>query len=98
MTRKKQLYSFVEVIWDDAVANCEAWVHPSELGSPETVITRGWLVREDERALYVAGSIALEATEHDTVGGTMTIPKGMVRERREIRLRAASGRAKAKEG
>jgi hypothetical protein len=82
----KELYPFVEAIWDDAASHDDTWTRPQDLSGPERVITRGWLVREDDQAIYIAGSIAYDGTPDDTVGNTMIIPKGMIVARTLLRL------------
>lgn len=89
MSGYKPPYKFVEVIWDDAASNSEAWVHKNDLALPEQVITRGWLIKEDDRAIYIASSIANNVEFEDTVGNTMTIPKGMVVSRRDLKVASA---------
>lgn len=89
MSVYKPPYKFVEVIWDDAASNSEAWVHKNDLALPEQVITRGWLIKEDDRAIYIASSIANNVEFEDTVGNTMTIPKGMVVSRRDLKVASA---------
>lgn len=93
MTRKRgdyqPPYPFVEVVWDDAASNSATWVTPSEIAGPEKVITRGWLIKETPTYVAIAGSVANEAIENETVGSTMTIPKGMIVSRRELRLATA---------
>jgi hypothetical protein len=86
MMAKKELYPFVEAVWDDAASHDETWIKPEELSGPERVVTRGWLVREDDKAIYIAGSIAFEGTKDDTVGNTMMIPKGMIVTRSTLKL------------
>lgn len=82
-------YPFVEIIWDDAASNSETWVTTDDITGPEQVITRGWLVKEEEKFIAVAASVANEAIENETVGNTMTIPKGMIVSRRELKLSTA---------
>jgi hypothetical protein len=87
-------YPFVEVIWDDAASNSEAWVHKDDIAAPEQVITRGWLIKEDERSIAVASSVSNIEEFEDTVGNTMTIPKGMIVSRRNIKV--ANARSKSR--
>lgn len=82
-------YPFVEIVWDDAASNSETWVTADAITAPEQVITRGWLVKETEGYVALAGSVANEELDEDHVGNTMTIPKGMVVSRRELRLSTA---------
>lgn len=77
-------YPFEEVIWDDAASNSESWVHISDVIAPEQVVTRGWLVKETEKAVTLAASVSMQQEFEETVGNTMTIPKGMIVSRRQI--------------
>lgn len=79
-------YPFVEVIWNDAASNSETWVPIAEISGIEQVITRGWLVKETEAFLAIAGSVSNENLEVDQVGNTISIPIGMIVSRRELRL------------
>lgn len=85
-------YLFVEIVWDDAASNSETWVTTDAIAGPEQVITRGWLVKETDKYIAIAGSVANEAIENETVGNTMTIPKGMIVSRRELKLSTARPR------
>lgn len=89
-------YKLVEVIWDDAASNSEAWVHKDDMESPEQVITIGFVIKEDDRAIYIASSIANDEDHEDTVGNTMTIPKGMIVSRREVRLSSVRNKPRHK--
>ncbi len=79
-------YPLVEIIWDDATSNSDTWVHVDNISTPERVNTTGFLVKETEIAVTVAGSVAAEEHGVQTVGNTMTIPRGMIVSRREIRV------------
>jgi hypothetical protein len=85
-------YLFVEIVWDDAASNAETWVTTDAITGPEQVITRGWLVKETDKYVAIAGSVANEAIENETVGNTMTIPLGMIVSRRELKLSSARPR------
>ncbi|MGZ6199172.1 MAG: hypothetical protein ACXWNL_16170 [Vulcanimicrobiaceae bacterium] len=85
-------YLFVEIVWDDAASNSETWVTTDAIAGPEQVITRGWLVKETDKYVAIAGSVANEAIENETVGNTMTIPLGMIVSRRELKLATARPR------
>lgn len=89
-------YPFVEVIWDDAASNSEAWVHKDDIALPEQVITRGWLIKENDRSIAIASSISNIEEFEDTVGNTMTIPKGMIVSRRKITVSNASSKPRHK--
>lgn len=97
MTNYKPPYSFVEVIWDDAASNTEAWVGVNDIAAPEQVITRGWLVKETDTYVSVAASVSNEELHEETVGNTMTIPKGMIASRRELTVSTKKTKAKGNE-
>lgn len=82
-------YPFVEIVWDDAASNSATWVEVSEVTAPEQVITRGFMVKETDTYVCLAGSVSNEELHEQTVGNTMTIPKGMIVSRRELRLSTA---------
>lgn len=89
MTKRKAFkipYPLVEIIWDDAASNSESWVNLSDIQEPERVNTTGFLVKETDEYLTVANSVSAEEDFIDTVGNTMTIPKGMIISRREVRI------------
>jgi hypothetical protein len=79
-------YPLVEVIWDDAASNSESWVHINDIVAPERVNTTGFLVKETDEFLTIAASVSAVEDYIETVGNTMTIPKGMIVTRREVRL------------
>jgi hypothetical protein len=82
-------WPFIEVIWDDAASNSKTWVTVGEVTGPEQVITRGWLVKETDSYIAIAGSVPNEDLDELTVGNTMTIPKGMIVSRRDLKLLTA---------
>lgn len=79
-------YPLVEVIWNDAASNSDAWVHVSEIATPEKVNTTGFLVKETDEYITIAGSVSTDPDFIENVGNTMTIPIGMIVSRREVRL------------
>lgn len=89
-------YPLVEVIWEDASSNSESWVHLDDIAQPEVVNTTGFLVKETESFLTVAASVSQEEKFIETVGNTMTIPKGMIKSRREVRLVNARSKSRHK--
>lgn len=86
MAKYKIPYPLVEVIWDDAASNTSSWVHIDDIATPERVNTTGFLVKEEEGYITVANSVSAVEEGNDTVGNTMTIPKGMIISRREVRI------------
>lgn len=79
-------YPIVEIIWDDAASNSETWVDLKDISEPEQVITVGYLVKTTKRAYTVANSVSNEEKHEESVGNTMTIPRGMVVSYRELRV------------
>lgn len=88
MTKKKYVppYPLVEIVWDDAASNAETWVELKDLQEPEQVITVGFLVKTTERGYCIANSVSNDDTHEETVGNTLTIPRGMVVSYREIKV------------
>lgn len=89
-------YPLVEVIWDDAASNSESWVHIDEIVVPERVNTTGFLVKETDTYLTIAASVSAVEDYIETVGNTMTIPKGMIVTRREVKLVNARSKSRNK--
>lgn len=87
-------HKFYEVIWLDAASNSETWVAVSEVTGPEEVITRGWLVKDVPEYVCLASSVSNEDLHNETVGNTLTIPRGMVKSMRELKLTTAKPRVK----
>lgn len=79
-------YPIVEVIWDDAASNSQSWVDLDDIVEPEQVNTTGFLVKETDEYVTVAASVSNEEDHIKTVGNTMTIPKGMIVSRREVKI------------
>lgn len=79
-------YPLTEVIWNDAASNSETWVHLKDITPPEKVNSTGFLVKETDDYITIAVSVSVEQANMDTVGNTMTIPKGMILSRREVRI------------
>lgn len=79
-------YPLIEVIWNDASSNSESWVHLNDIAVPEKVNTTGFLVKETDDYITVANSVPVDEADNETVGNTMTIPKGMIVSRRHVRI------------
>ncbi len=79
-------YPLVEIIWDDATSNSDSWVHLDEISAPARVNTTGFLVKETELAVTIAGSVAADEESISTVGNTMTIPLGMIVSRTALKI------------
>lgn len=89
-------YPIVEVIWEDAASNSESWVDLDDIAEPEKVNTTGFLVKETDVYVTVATSVSMEEDKIKTVGNTMTIPKGMIVSRREVRVTNARSKSRNK--
>lgn len=96
MMKWKIPYPLVEVIWNDAASNSESWVHLDDIIKPEQVNTTGFLVKETNEYLTVAASVSNQEEFIETVGNTMTIPKGMIVSRREVKVTNASRKPRHK--
>ena len=81
----KLKWRYVEVVWDDATSHNESWVHKDEEVTPETVVTRGWLVADKETYVSIASSVSIDPDD-EVVGNVATIPRGMIKTMRELRV------------
>jgi hypothetical protein len=84
---------FLEIEWEDAASN-EGWVSKDEDTSPVLIVSRGWLIKENARYLTLANSIHKHSDSE--VGGTQTIPCGMIRLRRELKVTNARSKLRHK--
>ena len=82
----KKPWKSVEVIWDDASSNSDAWVAQEDIATPERVNTRGWLVKDEPGYVVVASSVDEYGDPDASVGSTMTIPRGMIVSQKELRV------------
>ncbi len=89
-------YSLVEVIWNDAASNPNTWVGLDEISGHEQVRSVGFLVKQTDDFIALAGSVSNEDVDDETVGNTLSIPKGMVVSTRTIRQGTAAKKAKKK--
>ncbi|SRR6266403_1430523 len=93
---KKQAYgynTFMEIVWEDASSN-DGWSSQSDDHETETVITRGWVVKQTDKSITLAGSVG--PTKDDTFGSTQTIPCGMIVSKRELKVTSASSKSRYK--
>jgi len=84
---------YVEVIWDDAASN-DGWVELDADTAPQQIITRGWLIKENDAYLVLAASLQIDNA--NTVGSTQIIPLGMIVSRRELKVSNASSKLRHK--
>lgn len=85
--------TFMEVVWDDAVSN-DGWVDVEEDAKPERIVSRGWLIKETDSYLLLAG--AVYERHGKTIGSTQTIPTGMIVSRRKLKVSNASSNIRHK--
>lgn len=67
----------VEVTWLDTVHEDDTWIKPEDFPLPAVCYTRGWLIKEGEDFIVIAGTID-ENGEKSSVGDVNTIPRGCV--------------------
>ncbi len=75
---------YVEVFWDDALSTAE-WVDRGALPKTPRNVTRGWLIKEDEKELVLAAT--LQVSGGDSLGEVVNILQGMVVGMRVMRIR-----------
>lgn len=84
---------FMEIVWDDAVSN-DGWVDVGVDATPERIVSRGWLIKETDTYITLAG--AIYQRHGDTIGSTQTIPVGMIVSKREVKLSNARSNTRHK--
>ncbi len=74
MTNK---FKYVEVAWKDAHSVAE-WRGLAELPAPAECVTRGWLVRETDKYVVLAGTLLWkeDGGNVELAGEIIAIPKG----------------------
>lgn len=81
----------MEVEWLDASSE-DGWVdHTTDL-SPPVMVTRGWLYKDEPSYLVLVNSLSRD--DKEIVGGTNTIPKGMIVSFRKLKVSNASTNTK----
>lgn len=68
-------YPFVEVSWVDAHSVAE-WVNTADLPKLGRMVTRGWLVAQDEVSVTLAATLDCDAD--DQIGDVLVIPLSWV--------------------
>lgn len=86
-------YPYMEVRWVDANAK-EGWVDADSDLSPSNMVTRGWLYRDEKDYIVLANSLSMD--DKVTVGGTNTIPRGMIVSSRKLKVSNASVNVRSK--
>jgi len=76
MKEMRERWPFVEVKWRDA---CRAmgWLSLDKLPHQIVVLTRGWLIAQDNTEIVVCASISGEGEETE-FGEIIAVPKGCV--------------------
>jgi hypothetical protein len=87
-------YPLVEIIWNDAASNPTTWVPLEDIEGHEQVRSVGFLVKEGGDFIALAGSVSNEDIEDETVGNTLSIPRGMIVSTRTIRQGSKARKAK----
>ncbi len=82
MTGKKRP-RFVEVEWDDAHSTAE-WTERTKLPDVTKCVSRGWLLRNDKEAVTLAATLQIQ--NGDDVGEIVSIPRGMVKKMRTLKV------------
>lgn len=95
MPRKGALpYStFVEVVWEDAASN-DGWVSHTDDTTPEIIVSRGWMIKDEEKYITIAS--AIHKSSKDEIGSTQTIPRGMIVSFNQLKVSHASKQLRRK--
>lgn len=75
--------TYMEVTWLDA-SSADGWVDQSTDLSPPRMVTRGWLYKDTDTYVVLVNSLSID--DRTLVGGTNTIPKGMIVSSRILRV------------
>lgn len=82
-TVKPSSLPYMEVTWLDASSE-DGWIDQTTDLSPPEMVTRGWLYKETDTYLVLVNTIG---NDHDHgVGGSNSIPKGMIVSSRKLRV------------
>lgn len=77
---KKYPFPLVEILWKDAQTG-HGWEHADDITVEiPTVITVGFLVKENEDGLVIASSVGTDRHNNARI----TVPKGMVVSRKDL--------------
>jgi len=71
-------YKLVEIVWDDASADC-SWliVDQHKEIERELCLTVGFLAKEDKKRVLIAGTLSQDDDDIH-INNTISIPKGMI--------------------
>jgi len=70
-------FPFVEVVWVDSAVSSDQWCEVKSLPRPITIVSRGWLVINDDGCIAIAASHQDE--DNSMVGESITIPKEAIK-------------------
>lgn len=91
MAKKER--DFLEVVWHDASSE-DGWIDENTDLSPPVMTTRGWLYKEEEKYIVLVNT--LRSDMDGGVGGSNTIPKGMIISSRKLKVSNASVKLRSK--
>ena len=77
--KPKHKWPFVEVRWFDAISE-GGWQEFNKVNEPSLCITRGWLIKDEDWYVAIAGTIG----DDDQVGEVISIPRGFIIVTRKI--------------
>lgn len=84
---------YMEVTWLDASSE-DGWVDKDTDLSPPEMLTRGWLYKETDTYLVLVNTLRQNADGE--VGGSNSIPKGMITSSRKLKVSNASKQLRRK--
>lgn len=76
--------TFMEVTWLDASSE-DGWIEKDTDLSPPRMVTRGWLYKETDTYIVLINS-QISNSKDEIVGGSNTIPKGMIIASRKLKV------------
>lgn len=76
--------TYMEVTWLDASSE-DGWISQETDLSPPRMVTRGWLYKETDTYIVLVNSQNTNS-DQEIVGGSNSIPKGMIVSSRKLRV------------
>ncbi len=73
---------YVEVMWIDAVPG-DNWLSLDDLPEPRMMRTRGWLIKEHNDHVVLAGTLD---ADNGLYGETLALPRGMIEVMHELKV------------
>lgn len=83
MADSKKSLPYMEVTWLDASSQ-DGWIDENTDLSPPEMVTRGWLYKETSTYLVLVNTMGSDRDQG--VGGSNSIPKGMIVSSRKLRV------------